>query len=301
MRHIIYLLFSLFLLVSFTGFSQKKKIVVAMDAGHGGSDPGHLPNNSNLLPEKDLNLAIANLVAEYIDKYLSHVEVVYTRKDDRFVSLDDRVDLANERGVDYFISIHCNANDRAAVHGTETHVHDLKSVKSVRLATIMEKEFANRAKRKSRGIKDTKDREHSLQVLKYTEMTSVLIECGFLTNEREAGYLNTVNGQEILASAIFRGFRTFITNEHPNINFLEPEPEANFSIQIMSSKNPLETDGSAFKHLKYDVERQQISSTNAYKYRYLVGSFTTREEAKETLEYLQKHRFKDAIIISIKN
>ena len=131
-------------------------------------------------------------------------------------------------------------------------------------------------------------------------MTSVLIECGFLTNEREAGYLNTVSGQEILASAIFRGFRTFITKEHPNINFLEPEPEANFSIQIMSSKNPLETNGSAFKYLKYDVERQQISSTNAYKYRYLVGSYITREEAKETLEYLQKNRFKDAIIISLK-
>ena len=76
MRYIIYLLFSFFILTSFTGLSQQKKIVVAIDAGHGGSDPGHLPNNSKLLPEKDLNLAIANLVAEYIDKYLSHVEVV---------------------------------------------------------------------------------------------------------------------------------------------------------------------------------------------------------------------------------
>lgn len=301
MRFINCFLFSFFLFVSFTSFSQQKKVVVAIDAGHGGSDPGHLPNNASLLPEKDLNLAISNLVAEYIDKYLSNVEVVYTRKDDSFVSLDERVDIANKKNVDYFISIHCNANDRAIVHGTETHVHDLKSVKSVRLATILEQEFANRAKRKSRGIKDTKDREHSLQVLKYTEMTSVLIECGFLTNDREAGYLNTVAGQEILASAIFRGFRTFITKEHPTINFLAPKAEGNYSIQIMSSREPLETDGSAFKHLEHEVIRQEINSTNSYKYRYIVGSFETREEGKEVLEYLQKHGFRDAIIIDTKN
>jgi len=302
MRNINFLIFSIFLLIpSFITFGQKKKVVVAIDAGHGGTDPGHLSINSKLLPEKDLNLAIANLVAEYISKYLSNVDVVHTRTDDSFVSLDDRVDIANNKRVDYFISIHCNANDRAAVHGTETHVHNLGSVKSVRFASILEEEFASRAKRKSRGIKDTKDREHSLQVLKYTEMTSVLIECGFLTNNREAGYLNTVAGQEVLASAIFRGFRAFITGEHPKINFLEPTPKGEYSIQIMSSKVPLDIDESAFRHLKYDVVRQEISSTNEYKYRYIVGTFQTRDESSEILEYLKKNGFKDAIVISVKN
>ena len=302
MQSIKYILFSFSILIATTSFSQQERVTVVIDAGHGGSDPGHLSSNKNLLAEKDLNLAIANFVGGYIKKYLHNVDVVCTRTDDSFVSLDERVEIANKKKVDYFISIHCNANDRAAVHGTETHVHDLNSVKSVKLATVLEKEFANRAGRKSRGIKDTQDREHSLQVLKYTQMTSVLIECGFLTNEREANYLNTTQGQEILASAIFRGFRSFIVQEHPTINFLAPTPEeGDYSIQIMSSKEPIDTEGKSFKHLEYDVVRQEISSTNAYKYRYIVGAFKTREEGKEVLEYLKTHGFKDAIIINSKN
>lgn len=304
MQFIKYILFSFCILISATSIAQQKRITVVIDAGHGGTDPGHLPNNKKLLPEKDLNLAIANFVGGYIKKYLSNVDVVYTRTDDSFVSLDDRVIIANKKKVDYFISIHCNANDRDVVHGTETHVHDLNSAKSVKLASILEKEFTNRAGRKSRGIKDSQDREHSLQVLKYTLMTSVLVECGFLTNEKEANYLNTLEGQEVLASAIFRGFRTFITEEHPTINFLEPTPQSpqgEFAIQIMSSKEPIDTEGKSFKHLDYDVVRQEISSKSAYKYRYIVGTFETKEEGKEVLEYLKTHGFKDAIIISIRN
>lgn len=302
MRFFNYILFCLSILVTSTTIAQQKKVTVVIDAGHGGSDPGHLPTNTKLAPEKDVNLIISNFVGEYIKKYLSNVEVIYTRTDDSFISLGQRVEIANQKKVDYFISIHCNANDRAVVHGTETHVHNINSVKSVKFAAILEQEFANRAGRKSRGIKDTQDREHSLQVLKYTQMTSVLIECGFLTNDREANYLNTLQGQEILASAIFRGFRTFITKEHPTINFLTPPTaQGEYAIQIMSSKEPIDTQGKAFKHVEYEVIRQELITTNAYKYRYIVGSFSTKEEGNTILEYLKTHGFKDAITISTKN
>lgn len=301
MQFIKYFIFSFFTFLSITTFAQQKRITVVIDAGHGGSDPGHLPNNKKLLPEKDLNLAISNFLGGYIKKYLSNVDVVYTRSDDTFVSLDDRVVIANNKKADYFISIHCNANDRDVVNGTETHVHDLSSSKSLKLANSIEKEFAIRAGRKSRGIKDTQDREHSLQVLKYTQMASVLVECGFLTNEKEAKYLNTIEGQEVLASAIFRGFRTFIVQEHPTIDFLNPTPQGEYAVQIMSSKEPIDTKGKSFKHLEYEVVRQEISSKSAYKYRYIVGKFETKEAGREALEYLKTHGFKDAMMITLKN
>jgi len=296
-----YILFVLFFSITLFSFSQQKRITVVIDAGHGGSDYGHIPTNTKLMPEKDVNILIANFLGSYIKKYLSNIDIVYTRTDDSFVSLDDRVAIANAKKADYFISIHCNANDKANVDGTETHVHDINSAKSVRLAEVLEKEFATRAGRKSRGIKDTKDREHSLQVLKYTNMASVLVECGFLTNEREANYLNTTQGQEIVASAIFRGFRTFIVKEHPTIDFLSPSGKGDYAVQIMSSKEPIDPSNRAFRHLKYEVVRQEIESTNAYKYRYIVGNFNSREEGKDVLKYLQENGFKDAIIINTKN
>lgn len=311
-------------LFSFSIHAQNKKVTVVIDAGHGGNDPGHLSNNKNHLAEKELNLLIANKVGGYIDQYLTNVEIIYTRKDDSFISLDDRVYRANSVKADCFISIHCNANDRQMVHGTESHVHTMSATKSVELAKIMEKEFSSRAGRHSRGVKDSEDREHSLQVLKYTSMTSVLLECGFLTNEKEANYLNTTSGQEILASAIFRGLRTFLQTEYPETNFVKAVksttttststvaatiPSKNtgtttkatgkFAIQIMSTREPIETDSDVFKKLGEKVIRQKVTTTSEFKYRYLVGSFETKEAGNTVLKKVQTNGFKDAIIIQL--
>ncbi len=300
------------LFFSFTSFAQKK-VTVVIDAGHGGTDTGHLSENKDLLPEKALNLLIANKVGTYIDQYLTNVEVIFTRKDDSFISLDDRVYKANSINADYFISIHCNASERQMVHGTESHVHTMSGTKSVEMAKIMEKEFSSRAGRHSRGVKDSDDREHTLQVLKYTNMTSVLLECGFLTNEKEANYLNTTGGQEILASAIFRGLRTFLQKEHPTTNFVKtvkPATTTNtvattdnaktsgkFSIQIMSSREPIDTDSDSFKKLGEKVVRQKVNTSSDFKYRYLVGAFDSREAGNAVLKKVQTNGFKDAIII----
>ena len=48
--------------------AQKKQITIVIDPGHGGSDPGHLPNNDNLLQEKDLNLKISKYLGSYFEK-----------------------------------------------------------------------------------------------------------------------------------------------------------------------------------------------------------------------------------------
>ena len=138
-------------------------------------------------------------------------------------------------------------------------------------------------------------------------MTSVLVECGFLTNEREANYLNTTKGQEIIASAIFRGFRTHITKQHPQITFKRPANEVSnssssasngaYSIQIMSSKQAVDTKDSSFRKLKMEVSRTELNTSSAYKYIYTVGSYATRKEAKDALTEVQSRGFKDAIVI----
>lgn len=315
-------IFSLLFLAPLS-FSQKEKIVVVIDAGHGGSDPGHLSCNKNHLAEKELNLIIAKKFGGYIDQYLKNVTVVYTRTDDSFPSLSARVDKANSVRADYFISIHCNANHNKHVHGTESHIHSHTSQKAVNLAKEVEKEFSTRAGRHSRGVKDTEDREHSLQVLKYTNMTGVLVECGFLTNENEANYLNTTSGQEVLASAIFRAFRSFITKEHPSISFIKSAPaptnqtviantasngstaqgtgtvNGTYAIQIMSSKTPLDTKGESFKTLGVSVSRKELNTTAAYKYRYYAGNYASKDAAMKDLEKVQKNGFKDAYVVKI--
>jgi N-acetylmuramoyl-L-alanine amidase len=311
------LLFCLSVL-STQSFSQKDKIIVVIDPGHGGSDPGHLSSNKNHLPEKALNLLIAKKFGSYIEQNMKNVTIIYTRTDDSFPSLDDRVEKANNAKADYFISIHCNANARTAVHGTESHVHTMSSTKSVSLAKEFENEFSTRAGRHSRGVKDTDDREHSLQVLKFTNMTSVLVECGFLTNEKEASYLNTTNGQDIIASAIYRGFRTTIQKDFPAISFLKSGGSSNsianssgnstpnttkstgkFTIQIMSSKEPMDTGGESFKKIGLSVTRKKLNTTSAYKYLYTVGTYDSQEAAKKDLEKVQKNGFKDAYIVKL--
>lgn len=291
-----------------TLWSQKREVVIVIDPGHGGQDPGHLAVGSVGLPEKDLNLKISLFLGGYIEKYLQNVKVIYTRTTDVYPSLDERVNKANSSGADYFISVHCNGNDREAVHGTESHVHSMSLSKSVAFAQEIERQFSGRAGRKSRGVKDENDLQHSLQVLKFTDMTSVLVECGFLTHSGDRDFLNTTYGQEIIASAIFRAFRTTIVKEYPQISFVRAQPANNgsgqvaaavggYAIQIASSKEPMDTNDSWFKKLQMPVIRQQLNTTSVYKYIYLVGEYASRQEAKEALLKIQAQGYKDAIVV----
>lgn len=123
MRYIICLFcFSLFLCIgSFNSAEIKqyhvKKVVI--DAGHGGKDPG---TRGVFSKEKDIALGIALALGRIIKENMKDVEVIYTRKDDRFIELEQRAEVANTNNADVFISIHANAISLASVHGTETYV-----------------------------------------------------------------------------------------------------------------------------------------------------------------------------------
>jgi len=111
------------------GFAQKgsKIKTVVIDAGHGGKDPGALGKHSR---EKDIALAVALKTGSYIEKYLHDVKVIYTRKDDRFIELYKRAEIANKNNADFFISIHCNSNQSSQPYGAETYVMGLHKSKA---------------------------------------------------------------------------------------------------------------------------------------------------------------------------
>lgn len=95
--------------------------VVCLDAGHGGKDPGNLGTGRFKTTEKHVALNVTKLVGKYIKENFPDVKVVYTREDDRFIELKERCEIANRAKADVFISIHCNANEKADPHGTETY------------------------------------------------------------------------------------------------------------------------------------------------------------------------------------
>lgn len=216
---------------------------IVIDAGHGGHDPGAVANG---VREKDVNLAVALKLGSYLEKILK-VNVVYTRTDDKFVELQERGHIANEAGAKLFISIHANSAPYSSkVTGTETYILGLHRTEkaaevmerensvvsmeanpdqysdfyqnsilrtlaisanlrmSEKLAGEIESQFSNRVHRKSRGVKQA-----GLIVLWAASMPAVLVEVGYLTNRFEAHYLNSDQGQDYLASAIFRAVRDF--------------------------------------------------------------------------------------------
>jgi N-acetylmuramoyl-L-alanine amidase len=99
-----------------------KPYTVVIDPGHGGHDPG---TRGERVLEKDIALKISLKLGEYIEKNIPGVKVIFTRKDDRYVALDERAIIANKNKADLFICIHANAITNAKAYGTETYVMGL--------------------------------------------------------------------------------------------------------------------------------------------------------------------------------
>ena len=95
------------------------KFVLVIDAGHGGKDPGAV-NGKN--QEKTINLNVALKMGKLIEENCQNVKVIYTRKNDVFVELYKRADIANKAGADMFISIHTNSAKNKNANGAETYL-----------------------------------------------------------------------------------------------------------------------------------------------------------------------------------
>lgn len=111
---------AVFAIAAFTPI--KPTMVVVIDAGHGGKDPGNLGTGRYSTTEKDITLAVSNKLAAYIGEKMPDVKVILTRKDDSFPKLSTRVKIANNSEADVFISIHCDAFSSSTALGSGTYV-----------------------------------------------------------------------------------------------------------------------------------------------------------------------------------
>ena len=118
---------------------EAKDFTVVIDAGHGGKDPGAV-SATGKIREKDITLKVALMVGESIKKNHPEVKVLYTRKTDVFVGLNDRARMANKADADLFISIHVNAAENRSAKGAETFTLGVEEDRTKRNLDIAKRE-----------------------------------------------------------------------------------------------------------------------------------------------------------------
>lgn len=222
---------------------------VVIDAGHGGKDPGNLGTRRYKKTEKDVSLAVALKVEQYIKQRFPDIKVVMTRRDDSYPTLHERTVIANRAQGDVFISIHCDAAENRSAYGSSTYVmgkdHDDENRVAMRensvilqednqdvyegfdptkpesyiMLTMFQYAFIQQsvdlaqtvqnAFRNDVGRKDRGVKQQPLYVTSRTAMPAILIELGFLTNSAEEDYLMTDDGQDQMALAIARSFAQY--------------------------------------------------------------------------------------------
>jgi len=140
---------TILLFISHLTFAQTGKFKVALDAGHGDHDYGAVYNGHI---EKKIALAVVLKVGKILENK-SDFEVIYTRKNDTFVDLIERANIANKADANIFVSIHCNANKNAAACGSETYVmgmsknaSNLEAAKKENEVITMEKDYQQKYK-----------------------------------------------------------------------------------------------------------------------------------------------------------
>ena len=215
---------------------------IVLDPGHGGKDKGAIGPNG--VYEKDIVLAIARKLKTAIERNTG-CEVILTRTDDRFLSLEERTAIANAKKADLFVSIHTNAHEDRSLYGTETYflnlskdeesarvaalenatstrkisdleaiLHDLmlntKISESSRLAKEVQCNIINKLQKNYNGLRDLGVKQAPFYVLLGAEMPSVLIETAFISNKREERLLKSREFQENLAGGIAAGISSYI-------------------------------------------------------------------------------------------
>lgn len=177
---------------------------------------------------------------------------------------------------------------------------------SISIAEKIEDEFANRAKRKSRGVKQA-----PFYVISRVNMPSILIEAGFLTNPKEEDFLNTELGKDHIASAIFRGFRSYKESvDGSNISELDKSAvKEKEIIKIPTPKKEITTDKVVYKvqigtYLKSMLSDKSFMNLNAYEkiingtYKYYVGNAYNKVSADNVKIKMREKGFKGAFVVA---
>jgi len=222
---------------------------IVLDAGHGGHDPGAIGGRGTR--EKDVVLNIIKDLGNLIAQKWPDVKVVYTRKDDRFIPLHERGKIANRNGGKLFISVHCNANKKNHIKGSEVYIlgpHKSKDALEVAMfensVITKESDYKERYKgfsaeylimssmAQSAFAKQSADlavevqnrigrpdstngrgvRQAGFMVLWTPSMPSILVEAGYLSNAEEERILRDRQEQTKIAYRVFQGIERYRKN-----------------------------------------------------------------------------------------
>ena len=242
----IVVIFSFLFLNTTLVYSQDKKFIVVLDAGHGGNDPGNIGNGYR---EKTIALKVVKEIRNELQK-INDIKVILTRDKDVLINLWKRGEIANKAKADLFVSIHCDSHSSNA-YGAGTFVlglhankrnfdvakrenavislednyrerykgFDPNSEESVLGLTLLQEENLDKSFLLAADIqqnfskalkrKNRGVKQAGFVVLHQTYMPSVLIELGFLTNKNEGKFLNSKSGQQKMAKEIARSIKKY--------------------------------------------------------------------------------------------
>ncbi len=213
---------------------------VAIDAGHGGIDPGALGPSG--LKEKEVTLAVAHKLAPILARL--GIQVALTRDDDRFVTLEERTARANAFGADLFVSIHCNAAENKTRRGVETYVLDTttsdmagrvaarenatsqaasnevaqllasmrladQATRSTRFAELLQRSGLASLGTQYSDVLDGGVHRAAFYVLVGARMPAVLFETSYISNALEEERLGSADYQQRLADAIANAIKAY--------------------------------------------------------------------------------------------
>jgi len=218
---------------------------IVIDAGHGGHDTGTI--GAHGLLEKDLCLDVALRLGGLIEQKLPGAQVIYTRQDDTFISLEDRTKMANEAKADLFVSIHANSSPDPAARGVETYylnfasspgsmevaarenansqesLHDLEDLiqkiarnekveESKELAADIQGALTQRLKLVSMNERNRGVKKAPFIVLIGANMPSVLSEISFVSNPYDERLLRKPEQRQRIADGLYRGVVAYLAN-----------------------------------------------------------------------------------------
>lgn len=194
---------------------KTKGNIIVIDAGHGGADPGKVGVNGAL--EKDINLKIAKLAAKKLKK--KGYEVVMTRHSDETLAdagsnnkkiqdMKARVELINGAAPVLAVSVHQNSYHEEGIHGAQVFYYS-HSAEGEKAAKIMQKALLGVDPENKREAKAN----DTYYLLKRTEVPTIIVECGFLSNRAEAELLADEEYQKKLSEVIVQGTEEYLASK----------------------------------------------------------------------------------------
>lgn len=200
---------------------EEPAYTIMIDAGHGAADSGKVGINGAL--EKDINLAIAGMLKDYLEQY--NIRAIMSRSTDaplyqetdgnkKLADMKARIRKMEEHQVQYLVSIHQNSYSQESVKGAQVFYY-ADSVEGKKLAQAIQNGFDYAlGSENTRKIKGNKD----YYLLVHSPAVAVICECGFLSNREEAQKLTTVEYQEKLAVSIGKGILNYLGIEEGDLN-----------------------------------------------------------------------------------